>query len=83
MWNKRKERMGERRRVGSEALFPRGKSFSNVLNEEQAKLLQNGSSSRLQLVCERSKKWMAEMRGKEGANAFESEDCMLLLPSWR
>ena len=73
--------MKECRRVGIEALFPKGKSLPNVLNEEQTKLLQNGSSSRPQLACERTAKRQAETRGREGAK--EGENCKPLLLSWR
>ena len=52
-----------------------------MLNEEQAKLLQNGSPSRPQLACERTAKKKAEVRGGEGAN--EAENCMPLLLSRR
>jgi len=78
---KKTELMRKRKRVGLEALFPNGKSLPNVLNKEQTKLLQNGSSSRPQLACERMAKRKAEVRGGEGAN--EAENCMPLLLSWR
>ena len=64
--------------MGSEALFPNGKSLPNVLNEEQTKLLQNGSSSRPQLACERTAKRKAETRGGEGANKAKNCTPMLL-----